>query len=714
MRILYIFIIAFLSFSESIWCQTNHQILQGHVYLSELNIPLPDTEVRVITGLGQTLALDTTDATGHYQIDIPIPDEQSDSLIVSVADPCNGMIISKEFVYMAGETLEIDLVVCSVDPPNCSADFTFVNGPDLDVQFFSFSLFQPISQWQWDFGDGTTGSGPSPRHQYAVEGSYKVTLEILTADSCHDAISKEITVEPFVCDCPEYAFPVCVETADGQIKTFDNPCFAACAGYNIVISCDLSCDCPDTLDPVCVGAFDTQITYKNACHAACDGFDSFIQCDTPCICPAIYDPVCVVSTTGDLLRFSNACEAECAGYFDYSSCDSCDCPFYFVQEPVCAFGDDGSLHYFENPCEAECAGFFDYYFCDTTCGCEMNLDPVCVYIIEGKLRFLNSCHASCLGYPDAFECDSCNCPPIYEPVCVPTSTGDTLRFQSPCHAECAGFDAFLPCDTSCICTEEYDPVCVILDDGTLKEFTNSCYAECAGYFDYFSCQDSCECPRIFDPVCVLSGGGEIIQFSNACLATCAGYDVFVPCENDCACDGIVDPVCVIANDGQVIRFLSACEAICNGYHVFYNCDILCPCPAIFDPVCISLDDGTMLTFENACQAECMGYPDHQTCDSMETPDIISHNRNNIKETHSLNTFPNPFDDIIGISASVPKSGRYQIKVMNLQGYTVWEEPVHSTGSTLSVEVFVGDLPGGMYILSLESSGHRDVTRILKK
>jgi hypothetical protein len=109
----------------------------------------------------------------------------------------------------------------------------------------------------------------------------------------------------------------------------------------------------------------------------------------------------------------------------------------------------------------------------------------------------------------------------------------------------------------------------------------------------------------------------------------------------------------------------------------------------------------------------MGYSDHHACDSMGTPDIISHHRNKRKITYFLQASPNPFDDIINLSAFVPMSGTYEITVVNLSGHTMWRESAYTSGSNLSVEVYIGDLPSGMYILRLENYGHREVTRIIK-
>lgn len=42
----------------------------------------------------------------------------------------------------------------------------------------SFSTNGPVTDWTWDFGDGTTGSGPAVDHRYAALGDYTVRLSI--------------------------------------------------------------------------------------------------------------------------------------------------------------------------------------------------------------------------------------------------------------------------------------------------------------------------------------------------------------------------------------------------------------------------------------------------------------------------------------------------------------------------------------------------------
>lgn len=45
----------------------------------------------------------------------------------------------------------------------------------------------PITSWEWDFGDGAVSNEQNPKHTYATEGDYVVRLTITTpagSDSC--------------------------------------------------------------------------------------------------------------------------------------------------------------------------------------------------------------------------------------------------------------------------------------------------------------------------------------------------------------------------------------------------------------------------------------------------------------------------------------------------------------------------------------------------
>ncbi len=56
----------------------------------------------------------------------------------------------------------------------------------LTVNFLDKSLVgtRPISQWYWDFGDGTSSNAPNPSHVYAATGKYSVVLIVTDDRGC--------------------------------------------------------------------------------------------------------------------------------------------------------------------------------------------------------------------------------------------------------------------------------------------------------------------------------------------------------------------------------------------------------------------------------------------------------------------------------------------------------------------------------------------------
>jgi len=62
------------------------------------------------------------------------------------------------------------------------------------------------TSWDWDFGDGSTGSGQSVNHTYADEGTYDVTLTVSdgTTDSTLTKVSY-INVNRKICTVPDFA-----------------------------------------------------------------------------------------------------------------------------------------------------------------------------------------------------------------------------------------------------------------------------------------------------------------------------------------------------------------------------------------------------------------------------------------------------------------------------------------------------------------------------
>jgi PKD repeat protein len=79
---------------------------------------------------------------------------------------------------------------------DCEAVFFTLPAGGLSVAFIdvSFSFFDPIDSWSWDFGDGEGSNEQSPVHTYAEEGLYIATLTI-TAGDCESSFEQTIFVE---------------------------------------------------------------------------------------------------------------------------------------------------------------------------------------------------------------------------------------------------------------------------------------------------------------------------------------------------------------------------------------------------------------------------------------------------------------------------------------------------------------------------------------
>ena len=79
-------------------------------------------------------------------------------------------------------------------PPN--ADFTY-QCQGRTCTFDGTSSTAPgsnVTQYVWDFGDGSTGSGATVQHSFATNGTSTVTLNITTGQGATDSTTREVTV----------------------------------------------------------------------------------------------------------------------------------------------------------------------------------------------------------------------------------------------------------------------------------------------------------------------------------------------------------------------------------------------------------------------------------------------------------------------------------------------------------------------------------------
>ncbi len=72
----------------------------------------------------------------------------------------------------------------------------------------------PIVMWTWDFGDLTSSSLQNPQHTYSSQGSYTITLTVLSANGCLNTYTIVIIVN---------LFNSTFENSVGTISVFPNP-----------------------------------------------------------------------------------------------------------------------------------------------------------------------------------------------------------------------------------------------------------------------------------------------------------------------------------------------------------------------------------------------------------------------------------------------------------------------------------------------------------
>ena len=127
------------------------------------------------------------DTAGSYRIVLTVTDDRgatdSASTDIEVADPVN-------LDPTAAFTALVDGLAVAFDGGGSSD----VDGPD----------GRPVA-WAWDFGDGTTGSGPEAAHTYAIEGIFDVTLTVVDDRGAVDTIVRPVGVGQFANVAPSAA-----------------------------------------------------------------------------------------------------------------------------------------------------------------------------------------------------------------------------------------------------------------------------------------------------------------------------------------------------------------------------------------------------------------------------------------------------------------------------------------------------------------------------
>ena len=97
-----------------------------------------------------------------------------------------------------GKSWIVKQIIVSNVPPVANFSYNPLNPTTADTLQFtdsSYDLDGSITNWTWNFGDGSKAYGQNPQHSYANDGTYNVTLIITDDDGATATIAKQIKIE---------------------------------------------------------------------------------------------------------------------------------------------------------------------------------------------------------------------------------------------------------------------------------------------------------------------------------------------------------------------------------------------------------------------------------------------------------------------------------------------------------------------------------------
>lgn len=519
------------------------------------------------------------------------------------------------------------------------------------------------------------------------------------------------------------------------------------------------------------------IEFANACAAECAGYteDDFIECSSDCHCPLeIYEPVCAISADGDTLRFNNRCLASCAGFsedelfFCTPPNDDCLCPL--IYDPVCVLNGDTVLIKFPNPCVAECNGFSseDFVDCNNTCVCPEYYDPVCVVVNGDTITYGNACFAACDGYgaDDLIRCNNNEPRDCYADFFVKRASeasleitfidnsytpirtfeswhwnfgdGTTAEGQTVTHtyAEPGMYQVTLTVMSADSCSARTIREIYIREDDVVTG------PDCRALFLFR--QDSNN-PRTF-------------KFNDLSLGEAISWHWDF---GDGATSNEQNPTHTFAYDGvfyvQLITRTPNCESRTSMIvYVDPNAVYDNECNALFIPLLYV--DSLQIFFRNMSSTDAIEYfwdfgdgatstrrdPEHTYREmgiyeislTITTADGCTNTFTgtiNLTSQHftgapaylettdtdeaqafaEFKLYPNPVNETLRLEFGMPASGAYQLSIFSLEGKLLRTSKHEAFTGKNNVQISVGELPPGMYLLRIQSHEHSKMVKFVK-
>lgn len=539
------------------------------------------------------------------------------------------------------------------------------------------------------------------------------------------------------CVCPEYYDPVCVIVGQDTLR-FSNPCFAECEGYgpDQYFSCrgNTDCGCPRIYEPVCVKIDGEIIEFSNECVAICNGYapDQFVDCDSSgCICPEYYDPVCAV-VNGDTLTFDNICFARCEGFTSdqlFTCNPQVDCVCTLEYDPVCVIGPNGDVIEFSNKCFAECEGYTEADFVDCSSdpnqNCKADFKIALENLSNRTFQFVDSSYTR-MDSIISWEWDFGD---------GEVGAGAIVRHE---YREPGLYLVNLTITTIAGCSASTVSELFISDDGIAQG------PECQAMFLF---RQDANNPRTF-AFEDLSLGEAIAwewNFGDGTTSTeqnpthTFGYDgVFYVqlvmrtsvCTSRTNMIVYVDPTAVYDNECNALfipfvfadslqiffRNMSSADAVAYAWEfgdgttsTARNPEHMYAQTGIYEiRLTITTANGCTNTFEatiNLASQNFTGAPAFREVTTSTTEALAF---------EAFRLYPNPVNETLRLEFTMPKATDYQLSIYTLEGKTLRTSSHDAISGTNNIQLAVGELPPGMYLLRIQSHEHAKVVKFVKQ
>lgn len=142
-----------------------------------------------------------TDASGNLQWDVALGDAANDFGSGIVQDESGELVVAGTAGYEDSTWFYLTKLTADYQPPVP----TFTYSPaspfyiQVPVQFDASGSYDPdgdILLYEWDFGDGSSGTGSEATHTYITPGDYTATLYVIDDDGVRREASQPVTALP--------------------------------------------------------------------------------------------------------------------------------------------------------------------------------------------------------------------------------------------------------------------------------------------------------------------------------------------------------------------------------------------------------------------------------------------------------------------------------------------------------------------------------------